>query len=408
MIQALEPLMQQLPSDAERVSALKALPMPPEAKISMGLVMLSPEADAFKLLKPLSKDMDSLSRELFKSFANMSDSKIEAEIKEDQKARREEGQTITPEKDLLLKSPNERRRGFCAAVLVGSKLLRDEADSDDEFGDPWGGEDSDDDSDSDSDDEEEDLAALPPTVRKYKEVLASLEKSDARIIFLEQPFDEEKDQPKDVTAKKLLAVDHLMLPRTTADTARGISKRARKLVCNWMGGGTSCGNAVWARFLRPALEDAEEDLARGDHASALGPLLGVLLFGLFDDGWLMDQEEYCEWDSFEGWFSGLSAAWQAVLAQSDKDLGLEPPRGRKEAGHYRKRLMEMLSRWEKDVNEHLDDLNDNAEGGKKAKLTATKKGKAAPKPKGKAKAKAAAGSSQPSSSSSSGKRRRGQ
>ena len=83
-----------------------------------------------------------------------------------------------------------------------------------------------------------------------------------------------------------------MLPKDTADTARDYNKRGRKLVCNWMGGGTSCGNAVWQRILHPALQEAMEAIADGEHAAALGPLLGVLLFGSFDDGWLRDQEEY--------------------------------------------------------------------------------------------------------------------
>mmetsp|Transcript_2419 Transcript_2419/g.4678 ORF Transcript_2419/g.4678 Transcript_2419/m.4678 type:complete len:432 (-) Transcript_2419:162-1457(-) len=431
MLAELQPMLAQLPSDAERVSMLTALPAPPEIKVTIGMMALSPEADAFKLLKPLSKDMDGLSRNLFKSFAKMSDAEIEAGIKEDQANLRADGVTITPEKDLLRKGPNERRRGFFAGILTGSKLLKqeegDESDSD-EFGyDPWGGGVSSDSSDDSDDDEEEDLAKLPPTVRKYKEVLASLEKDDARIIWLAEPFDQDTDKPKDVTAKKLLSADHLMLPRDAADAARSYSKKARKLVCNWMGGGTSCGNAVWSRYLHPALEEAEEAIAAGDHAAALGPLIGVLLIGQFDDGWLRDQEEYCEWDAFEGWFAGLSLAWQAVLAQSDEAIGLAWPRGRQEAGHYRKELLKMLTSWEKEVNDALDDLNDCAEpGGKKAKLTATKKG---PAPRGKAKAKAApkaavapravpksktaaagagvASSSQPNPRSG-GKRRRGQ
>ena len=290
-------MLKELPSDADRMSLLEALPAPPEVKVTMGMMTLSPAADAFKLLKPLSKDMDGLSRALFKDFAKKTDKEIEDDIKKDQEAQREEGATITPDKDLLQRDATERRRGYFSAILTGSKLMRSEegaagSDSDDEFGDPWGRDFSDSDSSDDSDDEEVDPASLPPTVRKYKQVLASLEKDDARILFLESPFDEEKDAPKDVTAKKLLSASHLMLPKDTADAARGYNKRGRKLVCNWMGGGTSCGNAVWSRILHPALEEAMEAIEDGDHQAALGPLLGVLLFGSFDDGWLRDQEEY--------------------------------------------------------------------------------------------------------------------
>ena len=138
---------------------------------------------------------------------------------------------------------------------------------------------------------------------------------------------------------------------------------------------------------------------------ALGPpLLGILLFGRADDGWLRDQEEYCEWESFAQWFVGLSAAWQAVLVESDGALGLTPARGRTEVGHYRGLIMRMLTEWEEEVNEALEQLFDDcAEGGQRARLTATKKPKAKQPPKGRGKAAVA-----PSSGSSSGKRRRGQ
>jgi len=103
-----------------------------------------------------------------------------------------------------------------------------------------------------------------------------------------------------------------------------------------------------------------------------------------------------------------------VLAEPDDALGLAPARGRTEAGHYRGVLMRMLTEWEAEVNEALDDFAEFAERGKTAKLTATKKAKAKqpPPPKaGKGKGKTAAASSSSSSASSgssSGKRRRGQ
>ena len=85
----------------------------------------------------------------------------------------------------------------------------------------------------------------------------------------------------------------------------------------------------------------------------------------------------------------------------------------------------MLAAWEEDVNDALDDLNDCADGGKKAKLTATKKvpaprggkdnvaaageAKAAPKAASKRKAAVAAGASSSSQAApgSDGKRHRG-
>ena len=71
--------------------------------------------------------------------------------------------------------------------------------------------------------------------------------------------------------------------------ARRYSTRCRKTVQNWQGGGTSCGNAVWLRYLRPALDEASDAVAEGQWHAALGCLLGVMLIGINDDGWLTDQ-----------------------------------------------------------------------------------------------------------------------
>ncbi|EOD11859.1 hypothetical protein EMIHUDRAFT_214202 [Emiliania huxleyi CCMP1516] len=42
--------------DKEKIGMLKALPLPPPAKIILGMMHLSAEADAFKLLKPIAKE----------------------------------------------------------------------------------------------------------------------------------------------------------------------------------------------------------------------------------------------------------------------------------------------------------------------------------------------------------------
>ena len=99
MIAALQPMLADLPSDTDRVEFLKVLPAPPAIKVTLGMMALSPEADAFKLLKPLAKDMDGISQELFKEFAKKSDTEIEAEIKEDQACHRADGVQITPERE---------------------------------------------------------------------------------------------------------------------------------------------------------------------------------------------------------------------------------------------------------------------------------------------------------------------
>jgi len=388
------------PSDSARKQLLETLPAPPAMRVIMGLTTLSPEADAFKMLKPLAKEMDPVLHKMFKSFAKMSDAEIEQEIKDDQAAQRREGRTITSEADLLRFPPDERRRKFVAGLLAMGGMMQEDGefdDSDDEFGFQPGDSD---DSDDDDSDEDVDPATLSPTERKFKEVLASLEQTDCKVMFLAEPYDEAKAKAKDLTAQKLLAVEHLMLPAPTVDVASRYSKRADRMVCGWPGGGTSCGNAVWHRFLRPALAEAEAAIERRDCAAALGPLLGILLIGRSDEGWLRDQEEYCEWDSFAQWFADLSRAWQTVLAEPDGALGLASARGRKEVGHYRGVLLRMLTEWEQEVNETLEEFEEFAEGGKKAKLTATKKVKVK-QPKGKGRAAPAA-----SGSSGSGKRRR--
>ena len=143
---------------------------------------------------------------------------------------------------------------------------------------------------------------------------------------------------------------------------------------SWGGGGTSLGNALWARYLHPAAAEAAEAVSEGRHGEALGPLLGILFFGSFDDGWLNDQEEYCEWDSFCEFFRSVSLAWQGVLAQPDAAIGLAPSLG---GGGYRAKIMKLLTRWEKEVNTTLKDIfDDHAEGGRKARITATKGAKA--------------------------------
>lgn len=71
-------------------------------------------------------------------------------------------------------------------------------------------------------------------------------------------------------------------------------------------------------------------------------------------------------------FTGLSAAWQDVLGQPDGAIGLSPARGRAEVGHYRAALLKLLGEWEGEVNATLEGSYDEfAEGGEKARLTAT-------------------------------------
>ena len=59
-------LKEEATSDSDRMHLLQTLPAPAAIRVIMGLTTLSPEADAFKLLKPLAKDMGTLQRQLFK------------------------------------------------------------------------------------------------------------------------------------------------------------------------------------------------------------------------------------------------------------------------------------------------------------------------------------------------------
>ena len=261
-----------------------------------------------------------------------------------------------------------------------------------------GGTDREDDDDGEYDDESDDdsdriqeedeysghdpaaaIEAQPPknaTVAKYRELLRSFEQTDLTMMFFETPADEDADTPEMVTTESLLGKHHLLLPKEIAAIARGYARRASQMSHSHMGGGTSLGNAMWARFMRPALAAAVRALS-SDWRSALGHLLGVLMIGINDDTWLQDQEEYCDWDTFADYFSTLTATWQAVLAQSDGVLGLAPPRGK--PGGYRADLLKLLSDWENDVNETLTSYDEFAEDGVPARLKATKPSK---RPKG--------------------------
>ena len=273
---------------------------------------------------------------------------------------------------------DQRRMAMMAMMMQMLGGGGDDDDDDDDEDD----EDDDDDDDDDSDgDRVEELGAHDPaaaieaappknaTVAKYRALLADFEQSDLTMLFFETPAEEDSDTPEMVTRESLLGKHHLLLPTRLASIARDYSRRASQLVHSHMGGGTSLGNAMWHRFMRPALAAARRSMGT-DWAAALGHLLGLVMIGINDDTWLLDQEEYCEWDDFESYFTALSATWQRVLAQPDDVLGLAPPRGKPEG--YRVDLLRLLSGWETEVNDTLAEYDEFADGGKPARLTATK------------------------------------
>jgi hypothetical protein len=142
------------------------------------------------------------------------------------------------------------------------------------------------------------------------------------------------------------------------------------MIHEWMGGGTSLGNALWARFFQPAVAAALADARAGEYQAAMGHLLGLLLIGINDDTWLQDNEVYCDWSEFSLFFTELSRAWASVLAQPDAVLGLAPSTGK--VGGYRAALIEKIDDWQNDVNEMLADRYDEfEEDGMEARLDCT-------------------------------------
>ena len=389
-ISQLSGLLASLPDDESKSQMLAALPIPPTVKLIMGLPALSPEADIFTLLDPVVKEMSrsSFERKTWDRIKKYTDAEMEAELRRDSENRAEEDGGEPDYESWQSKPPMQRKAHFLAGLLCQFKIMQEEG----EFGDSDDGEDdggfgfgdSDDEIDSDEDEPEDDS----PAGKAFSKVQTELEQQHGlKLVMLEEPFDEGA-KAATVTRKRLLTKDHLLLPVDVAEAATRINQGARKMCYSWGGGGTSLGNALWSRYLHPAAAEAAGAVSAGRHGEALGPLLGVLFFGISDDGWLHDQEEYCEWDGFEHFFRSLSLSWQGILAQPDESIGLAPPLG---GGGYRAKIVEMLTRWEKEVNEKLEDFDEFAEGGRKARLTATKAGKSKAAA-GKSKAAAGSGS----------------
>ena len=128
------------------------------------------------------------------------------------------------------------------------------------------------------------------------------------------------------------------------------------MVYDWMGGGTSCGNEVWFRFLIPLSKQAAKEVQSKKWKAAFGTLLGLALFAFQEDGWIHDNEVYLE-SSFNAFFKSFSASWKAVLSQTDAALGLASPIGKE--GGYRAELEQLLKKMQKSVNSDLSDLYDD-------------------------------------------------
>jgi len=179
----------------------------------------------------------------------------------------------------------------------------------------------------------------------------------SELILLENPF-QTGQTPDSINVEYALGLQHMLLPVQLGKVARQLSGSIREMCSEWMGGGTSCGNAVWGHYMMPKLKKAQEMIQKKQWRKAFGILLGLQLFASYDDDWIRDQEIYCEFGDFSGWFSDYSKAWMDVLGKSDAQLGLAVAGGKE--GGYRGVLREMLENWEKETNELLRGTFDEA------------------------------------------------
>jgi len=179
----------------------------------------------------------------------------------------------------------------------------------------------------------------------------------SELILLENPF-KSGQTPDSINVEYALGLQHMLLPVQPGKVARQLSGSIRGMCSSWMGGGTSCGDAVWDNFMMPKLQEAQKMIQKKQWRKAFGILLGLQLFASYDDDWIRDQEIYCEFGDFSGWFSDYSMAWMNVLGKSDAQLGLAVAGGKE--GGYRGVLREMLEKWEKETNELLRGTFDEA------------------------------------------------
>ena len=177
----------------------------------------------------------------------------------------------------------------------------------------------------------------------------------SHFILLENPF-KAGQTVASMNTQYVLSLKHFLLPLQVGKTVEKLATDIRKMGREWMGGGTSCGDAVWFRFMIPKLGEAQNKIEMKQWKKAFGILLGLQLFASHDDDWIRDQEVYTEFGEFAGWFSGYSAAWLQLLERSDNQLGLVTARGRE--GGYRGVVREMLENWERKTNELFKEVFD--------------------------------------------------
>lgn len=165
--------------------------------------------------------------------------------------------------------------------------------------------------------------------------------------------------PNITTRAALLKKDHLILPADVIAVACELADGMREMQMDWMGGDTSLGNALWSDFVTPGVKEAWRLMRSKDIQRAFATLLGLLLYMHTDDGWLRDQEVWCNWKEFSSFFSSISQAWKTLLSHSDARLGLASSGA--SCRSYRGRLLKMLQSWESETNSTLEEVFDEHE-----------------------------------------------
>ena len=196
-----------------------------------------------------------------------------------------------------------------------------------------------------------------PENQAWGKLVEQLEKqSKCGLIMLQRPFLFEV--PEVVNKEFLLSTRHLFLPKAATEMAWKIHSEVNRLRREWEYGGTSLGNAIWDQFMIPNLAKAEKYISEKKWRKAVGTMFGIQMAAGYDDSWIHDQEIYCEFDIFSGWFSDYSAAWRTLLSKTDKELGFNC---NVKPGGYREFIEDLIRTWEKETNQTLQRFDEFAE-----------------------------------------------
>jgi len=158
--------------------------------------------------------------------------------------------------------------------------------------------------------------------------------------------------PEELTRETALKRDHLLLPGPLAAQA---CKLCAQLIAAFHASEENRIMTLWQKLLLPTADRARAHVKKEEFQLAFGELLGLLLFASQEASWVLDRQAIAEWSSFSSLFMDLSAAWGAVLAREDFELGLAPVGGRE--GGYRPRILGLLRAWEQETNEYLKCLD---------------------------------------------------